>query len=155
MKRALPWLIGVGCLGVAAAVLWRNPAQREVTATAETNPTPAQTSPAPSAPTQPEAPQAAAGEEKIAYTFPDDAKMQQFLQLWQQRQASVLRITVLQSYLSEEQGRLNTLNQQLSADYTMDVAKSYKLDDQQRVLIEIPTPPAQGAPLSPPAPAGQ
>jgi len=155
MKRALPWLIGVGCLGVAAAVLWRNPSQREVTATAETSATPTQPSPGTSGATQPAAPQAATtGEEKIAHTFPDDATMQQFLQLWQQRQAGVMRITVLQSYVDEEQSRLAELNQRLSSDYGMDVAKSYKLDDQQRVLIEIPAPPAP-APPSPPAPAGQ
>ena len=154
MKRALPWLIGVGCLGVAAALIWRNPAQREVTATAETSTTPAQPSPGPSGTTQPSAPQAAAGEEKIAYTFQDDAKMQEFFQLWQRRQASVVRMSVLQSYWNEEQTSLTELNQKLSTDYSMDVEKNYKLDDQQRVLIEVPAPPTP-APPSPPAPAGQ
>lgn len=154
MKRALPWLIGVGCLGVAAAVLWRTPTKQEVTATAETKvASPAKPSSAPSQAAQPAAPQAAPGEEKIAHTFPDEAKMKEFLQLWQQRQASVVRVTVLQSYWNEEQAKLTELNQKLSTDYTMDVAKNYKLDDKQRVLIELPAPPAP-APPSPPA-AGQ
>ena len=40
--------------------------------------------------------------EKIAYTFADQTKVDAFAKLWQQRQATVLRMTVLKSYFLEE-----------------------------------------------------
>ncbi len=64
------------------------------------------------------------GPEKVAYTFPDEAKIQEFTKLWQQRQASVLRMTVLQSYWNEEQTALAELNNKLTSEYKVDTSKN-------------------------------
>ncbi len=94
--------------------------------------------------------------EKIVYTFADQAKMDEFAKLWQQRQRAGLRMTVLQSYWNEEQAALQQLNQQLSQDYHLDVNKNYRFDNERKVLIEVPSPaePASPAP-APPAPQTQ
>ena len=85
---------------------------------------------------------AAKAGEKIAHTFPDDAKMGEFKKTWQQRQGVLVRMSVLQAYWNEEQALLDQLNHTLSSDYGLDTAKSYALDGARRVLIEQETPPA-------------
>lgn len=91
--------------------------------------------------------------EKIAYTFADQAKVDVFAKLWQQRQATVLRMTVLKSYFLEEEDSLSKLNQQFAKDYNLDVSKNYKFDNDRKVILEIEAPPAPAGamPAAPPA----
>ena len=84
--------------------------------------------------------------EKIVHTFEDDAKMDEFKKLWQQRQGILVRMSVLQAYWTEEQTLLDQLKSALSNDYKLDVAKSYYLDNARRVLIEQESPPAPAVP---------
>lgn len=104
------------------------------------------------APAAPDA-NAPAADEKVAYTFTDDAKIQEFAQLWQQRQGTLVRMTVLQSYLSQEQADLAKLNQTITSTYKLDPSKSYFLDAKRRVLIErdlpVDGPDAQSAAPAP------
>jgi hypothetical protein len=89
---------------------------------------------------------AAPGEEKVAFTFTDNAQVQQFAQLWQQRQAVLAKMAVLQSYWREEQANLGTVNQELLTRYNIDVNKNYTFDPNRKVLIEKeaqPQPPAE------------
>ena len=104
----------------------------------------AKATPAASTPEKPEAPPAVAGSagEKIAYTFTDDAKMEGFAKLSQQRQGIFVRMTVLQAYFNEEQAALAQLNTKLTKDYNLDMTKNYSLDNKRRVLIEREAPPA-------------
>ena len=88
---------------------------------------------------------AKAKEEKIVYTFADQAKMEEFTKLWQQRQGAVLRMTVLQAYMSQEQAGFTELNKKLTTDYKLDPAKNYFLDSKRRILIEREVPPAPSA----------
>ena len=92
------------------------------------------------------APEAKAQEsEKVVFTFSDDAQMQQFGQLWQQRQATITKMAVLQSYWNLEQQGLNKLNAQFSKDYNIDVNKNYQFDPKRKVLIEVAGPPPGAA----------
>ena len=93
--------------------------------------------------------------EKVVFTFSDDAQMQQFGQLWQQRQATITKMAVLQSYWNLEQQGLNKLNTQFSKDYNIDVNKNYQFDPKRKVLVEVegPPPAAAGAPGQPGTPA--
>lgn len=132
MKRTLAWVIGVGCAGVVLALVLRGQSREDTTAVAQQAKEAAQ----PAAAAKPSEP------EKIVFTFENDEKMNEFTNLWQQRQAMILRMTVLQSFWNEEQVRLAQLNQQLADQYKVDVTKNYYLDGQRRVLIERETPPA-------------
>ena len=70
------------------------------------------------------------------FTFPDDATMQAFATLWQQRQVLLTKAAVLQDYWKQEQANLAHINQQLLTDYHLDVKNNYTLDRDKRVLIE-------------------
>ena len=89
--------------------------------------------------------------EKVAYTFTDEATMQGFTKLQQQRQGVFVRMTVLQSYFNEEQAQLAELNSKLAKEYGLDVSKNYSLDAQRRVIIERETPPVPPASATVPA----
>lgn len=89
-------------------------------------------------------------EGKVIFTFADEEKMKAFAATWQQRQAMLAKMAVLESYWKQEQSRLDQTNQQLLADYQLDVNKSYTLDPDRRVLLESPQP-ATEAGTSPPA----
>ena len=89
--------------------------------------------------------------EKVAYTFADQAKVDVFAKLWQQRQATVLRMTVLKSYFLEEEDTLKKLNDQFAKDYNLDVSKNYKFDNDRKVILELDTPPAAAVPPMPAA----
>lgn len=89
-----------------------------------------------------------AGGETVAYTFADEAAMETFARLWQQRQSIIVRMAVLKAYFDSEKAGMTDLEQGLIKDYHMDLAKQYTLDDQRRVLIERPA-----APVDPSAPA--
>ena len=84
--------------------------------------------------------------EKVAYTFADQTKVDAFAKLWQQRQATVLRMTVLKSYFLEEEETLKKLNDQFAKDYNLDVSKNYKFDNERKVILELDTPAAPPAP---------
>ncbi len=140
MKRSL----GLGLAGVCVSVLvlWT---PMLVTLEAKEPTSKAQVAPAASSTTAPAKP----GSEKVAYTFPDEAKIQEFTKLWQQRQASVLRMTVLQSYWNEEQAALAELNNKLTSEYKVDTSKNYFLDREHRTLVEREAPPAPQATAQP------
>ena len=122
---------------------------RKVILEREAPPAEAATPPTPTAdeaatPT-PAAPAANAEEGKIAHTFTDEAQMQSFAQLWQQRQGVLVRMAVLKSYWESEKNILSELDAKLVSDYQMDVTKQYTFDNQQRALIEREAPPASPA----------
>ena len=71
--------------------------------------------------------------------------------MWQQRQAVMLRMSVLNAYWTEEQAAIAQLNEQLATQYHVDVNKSYTLDTEHRTLIERPAPPPPPAPAAQPA----
>jgi len=90
-----------------------------------------------------QAPAATAQAEQVVFTFSDEEQMRQFAQLWQQRQAIVTRMTVLQTYWDQEQAILGQINQQLLSQYNLDVNKNYSLDPDRKVLIERSAAPTQ------------
>lgn len=130
MQRATFWIIGAGLTG-AALMLVLQAQERQTGA-----PAPAQQ--AASSP-------AASGSEKIAFTFPDEDQMRQFAQLWQQRQATLTKMAVLQDYFTQEQTALADQNKQLLSTYNLDVSKNYTLDTDRKVLVEREAPPEQPA----------
>lgn len=75
--------------------------------------------------------------------------MKGFAQLWQQRQAVITRMAVLQAYWNQEQPALQESNTQLLSTYNLDVNKNYTLDAARKVLVE------QEATTPPPAELGQ
>ena len=146
MRQRVGWALVIGGVVVVLGLLTRFGVQQPVLAAPEA-PKGQATKPE----VAPTAPQAATGpskEEKIVYTFPDQAKMEEFTKVWQQRQGIILRMTVLQAYWNEEQAALAQLNNKFSTDYKLDVTKNYTLDDKRRVLIEREAPPTPPAPTS-------
>lgn len=133
MKRLILWGGAIAIIG--GVMVWALQAQEQQQA----NP-PAQ-QPAATA----EAPAAPAGPETIAFTFADDAQMQQFAQVWGQRQGVLTRMTVLQAYWNQEQTGLTQLNQELLSKFNLDVNKNYTLDTDRKVLVEQPLTPEQVA----------
>lgn len=95
----------------------------------------AQPSAAPAQPVKPDG--------TIVYTFENKEQMDEFARVWQQRQAVMLRMSVLNAYWTEEQAALAQLNQQLTTKYHLDTAKTYTLNTDARTLIERPAAPAQ------------
>ena len=85
---------------------------------------------------KPPAPSAAATADRVVFQFSDEAQMRQFGQLWQQRQAVLGRLSMLQDYLDQEQAGLTYVNQKLWSQYHLDVSKPYVLDTDRRVLVE-------------------
>ncbi|MBI4322855.1 MAG: hypothetical protein HY596_01115 [Candidatus Omnitrophica bacterium] len=81
----------------------------------------------------------------VVFTFADEAGVQAFANVWRQREQVLARLATLQEYWAREQQELAGLTQRLAAEYHVDVAKSYALDPQRKVLIEQ-------SPSSPPAP---
>jgi len=100
------------------------------------------------------APDTDTGERKVIYTFADDAAMQAFAQLWQQRQSILLRMAVLKAYWDSEQQLVTQLNETLATTYQVDVAKAYTLDDQRLVLVEREAPQAPTPAAAPTQDAG-
>jgi hypothetical protein len=87
------------------------------------------------------------GKEKVIFKFTDDEKLREFATLWQRRQGLLVRMAMLQGYWGDEQAKLNELNTQLNAQYSVDTAKNYTLDSDRKVLLERPE--------TPPGPDGQ
>ena len=79
----------------------------------------------------------AEGDRRVVYKFASKDEMKGFLQMWQQRQAIMMRMAVLQAYWNEEQDRLTQVNKQLAESYHMDLTKRYVLEDELMHLIEL------------------
>lgn len=131
MKRVTLWIVGAGIVGVAFTLTLQ---ARERQAKAPAAKPPAAVTP----------PVAEAPAETIAFTFTDEATMEQFARFWQQRQATLTRMTVLQAYWKEEQANVQQANEQLLSQYNLDVSKNYTLDAKRRVLLETGTVSAPG-----------
>ena len=113
-----------------------------------------QAAPAGEAAAQPEAPSASAPaakgkgtepaatatapsvQEKIVHTFADEAAVEEFAKLWQQRQNVIARMAMLKSYREAEKNTLAQFEKKFAGDYSMDLKKQHTLDQKQRVLIE-------------------
>ena len=139
MKRGWSWSAVVESAGVTAVSLLCGIGGLAATADAKQTSQPAAS--AKSADSSQGAAQKV-GDEKVVFTFDDEAKMSEFTKLWQQRQAIILRMAVLQAYWNQEQPTLTKLNEKITADYKLDVKKNYSLDVKKRSLIELPSPPA-------------
>ncbi len=87
-------------------------------------------------PSEPAKPSAASMADRVVFTFTSDEQMQQFGNLWRQRQVSLTRVAVLQGYMTQEGEDLAKLNQQLEAQYHLQLNKHYTLDTDRHVLIE-------------------
>ncbi len=131
MKRLILW--GGAIVIIGGVAVWALQAQEQ-----QANP-PAQQG------VTTQAPAAAAGPETIAFTFTDEAQMQQFAQVWGQRQGVLTRMAVLQAYWNQEQTGLTQLNQELLSKFNLDVNKNYTLDTDRKVLLEQPLTPEQVA----------
>lgn len=92
-------------------------------------------------------------EGKVAYSFADQTQMEGFAKLWQQRQRSVIRLSVLKSYWDEEQAALEKLNKQFEDEFHLDLKKNYRFDAEHKAIIEVEAPPA--APAAAPAASAQ
>ncbi len=98
----------------------------------------------------------AQGQERVAHQFDTDEQMRQFVQMWQKRQAIMVRMAVLESYFDQEQAVLAEVNKTLATDYHLDISgsKNYTLDDKRKAIIERPGPAAPQATETPsPEPA--
>ena len=135
MKQQLPWVIAAGAVAVALGVVVvsgrSQPASPPPVAATQQTPRPAN------------AAATAPSEGRVVHTFEDEAKLREFGSLWQGRQSSIVRMTVLQAYWNGEQASLAKLNEQLGQQYQVDPAKDYTLDGERRVLIEQ-KPPEEG-----------
>ena len=132
MKRVMLWVSGAGLASMALMIALRAQEQSAKPVAA------GQASSKAAAP-------AASGPEKVAFTFTDENQMKQFAQVWQQRQAALTRMAVLQAYWNQEQGSLTQMNQQLLSQFNLDVNKNYTLDTDKKVLMEQPLTPEQQA----------
>ena len=130
MKRVTVWIVGAG---IASVPLMFSLQAKERRSKAPAPAEPASTTqPAPTAPP-----------EQVAFTFTDETQMQQFAKLWQQRQAAITRMAVLQVYWDQEQAGLQLANEQLLSQYNLDVSKNYTLNTERKILIERETPPVE------------
>lgn len=124
MKQTVPLMIVVGCVGVAAGFWLRGRPQTVQTPVEGAKAQLVQAAMKP-----------AAGE-KVVRTFADQAAMQGFVNLWQQRQQRLLRMATLEGYWTNEQATMSDLNSQLTSRYDLDLAKEHVLNTDERVLIE-------------------
>ena len=149
MRRTALWVVGL-CVASAGVVFALRAQERQIAKAPAAAAAPA--APAPSkTPEQP--PQG-----KTVHTFTDQTEMEQFAQVWRQRQAALARSAVLESYMTQEQQMLKQMNEELLSKYSLDVAKAYTLDAEHKTLIEHEGPPpgqeaasAAGQPPVPPA----
>ena len=143
MKR--PWrrVLGVGGLALTLAGFVQGFPRDTTTALAawgKKKPQTAKPEPAPAATTAPlAAPEVGQGE--VVHTFEDEAKLQEFKKLWEQRQAVILRMTVLKAYWDNEQTTRAKLNDLFAKEYNLDASKDYVLDTKRNVLLERKAPP--------------
>ena len=148
MKRTLLWVLGL-CVASASVVMALRAQERQI----------AKAPPAAAAPASPSSSKASTQPPpgKSVHTFADQTEMEQFAQVWRQRQAALARSAVLESYMTQEQQTLKQINEELLSKYSLDVSKAYTLDAEHKTLIEHEgPPPGQGSASSagqPPAAA--
>ena len=135
MKRTALWVL-VLCLGSAGVVVALRAQERQIAKAPAAAATPTPPSKAASAPPP----------GKSVHTFADEAEMEQFAQVWRQRQAAMARSAVLESYLTQEQQTLKQINEELMSKYSLDINKAYTLDTEHKTLIEREGPPPGQAP---------
>ena len=92
---------------------------------------------------------AAAQAGQAVLTFDTNEQLQAFEALWRQRQFSLVRMTVLQSYWKEEQAMVTKIDGQLTSEYKLDMTKQYSFDPQRRALLEWAAPPPAASTPSP------
>ena len=147
MKRAVAWVVVAGVV-VALVVVMRQqgPKAATVSKTSVATAAPSVFKNASAPPASALAQLPAAGE-KIVHTFSDDSQIQDFLKLFQLRQATVLREAMLQGYLTGEQANLNKIHDEITKQYGLDLSKAYTLNTAQRTVVENPplAPPGEGA----------
>jgi len=134
MKRTTLWILGATMTSLVLVISLR--AQEQQVSKAAPAKDAKQSAPAPD-------------EGKVAFTFSDDAQMQQFAKLWKERQVVLTRMAVLQDYWSLEQSGLGNVNQELLAKFNLDVNKNYTLAADRKVLLE------REAPSAPPTKLGE
>jgi hypothetical protein len=143
MKQVVPVLLAIGLVGAGAVFVMKAQQQPQASRLA---PTKAQVI---------EAGLTSGAPEKVVHRFEGEDQLKQFATLWQQRQASLLRMAMIEGYWNTEQGSFNQLNQQLSSQYNIDPAKTYVFSPEQRSIIErnepAPADPAAAAQATPPA----
>ena len=119
MKRVALWMVTVGLVGFVAVVSGQ---AKERKPKAESAPQPAvQQAPQP----------------PPVFTFSTDEDMQAFAKIWQQRQAALTRMSVLQGYWTQEQAAAEQVTQELASKYHLDPAKTYTLDVARKSLVEV------------------
>lgn len=124
MKRMAVWIVALGTLSLVLA-LGCEAKERKPKANKQP--------PAPVVQEPPAAPP--------VFSFTAEEEMQQFAKLWQQRQAAITRMSVLQAYWNDEQRGVEKVTQELATKYNLDPAKTYTLDIPRKALVEVPTPP--------------
>ena len=143
MKRSTHFLLGIALFSFVIAL-----------PVAHAKDKPAASAPATKAASKNQADQTkapATQEPTPVFTFADDAQIQQFAQLWQQRQATLTKLAVLRTYETQEDSALKQLNDQLTSQFHVDTMKSYALDTKRKVLVERPQPEQPVAPATPAA----
>ncbi len=152
MKR--PWrrIVGVGGLALTLAGFVQGFPRETTTALAAwgKKPQTAKPEPAPAATTAPLAAPGVGQGEHVVHTFENEAKLQEFKQLWEQRQAVILRMTVLKAYWDNEQTTRTKLNDLFAKEYNLDASKDYVLDTKRSVILERQAPPETSQPAAPP-----
>lgn len=134
MKRMALWVLGL-CVASAGLVFALRAQERQIAK-------------APAAASTPAAPAKTPAEPPpgtVVHTFADETEMEQFAQIWRQRQAALARSAVLESYLVQEQQALKQITEELLSKFSLDVAKAYTLDTERKTLVEREGPPP-GAP---------
>ena len=133
-------LVGGGCLGAVFAVALSGLVQQVRGETKEL---------ATAQPSSMGSPASAAGAASsgetagtVVYTFPDDAKFDEFANLWRQYQAALTRKAVLETYLVQEEATMGKVNQELLSTFHLDVTKNYRLSPDRKTIIEVPAPAA-------------
>ncbi len=144
MRRVIRWIVTAGCMGALAVLILHIHGRGFSSSAAAAAKEPAKApAPKPAASPASPAPSGEKKQEKVAYSFSDQAKVDAFAKLWQQRQATVIRMSVLKSYFQEEQATLEKLNAQFAKDYNLDVTKNYRFDNERKAIIEVEGPPAE------------
>ena len=118
MKRALILVISMGLIGFTAVVSCQAKERKPKADAAK-----------PAVQQAPEPPP--------VFTFATDEEMQGFAKVWQQRQASLAKMAVLQSYFNQEQETVQRIADELSTKYHLDSNKSYALDIPRKALVEV------------------
>jgi len=122
MKRLVLWGVGAAVAGTAMTLVLSAREPSKPSKAAEPSPAAAAT------------PGTMA--DRVVFTFASNEQMQQFAELWQQRQTGLTRLAVLQSYVAQEDAGVAKLNQQLESQYHLQLNKHYTLDTDRHVLIE-------------------